>query len=363
MSGTESLSWWHIIIAFAVIMLGMWLAKISKSKTIAAATCFIMICISGLRHGYIDTRAYRHGFENLNISEVFSKDFIFYSDSKDKGFYLLSATIKIFTDNSQVFLFIFALFTVGFLFWGIVKRVPEIDFGIFLFIASGAFIDTMNGLRQAFVSAVLFYFLPRFLEKRETAKYILLVLLMSTMHASALVFILIYFIASKDAWSKYTAVIIAIASFMYIFYNYGIGEFIAEFLDDTSYGKDYGEMLLTGNTSVNIIRVFIATVPLVLTFFTGKYKEKGNRKYNIYFNMTLINFMMWLFSSKVLYFYRMALYFAPYSIVFLCNEIDSIPDKQEKRIVKTAAFIFYLIYFVYSLYVMKNEFFIGYLKY
>ena len=82
MSGTESLSWWHIIIAFAVIMLGMWLAKISKSKTIAAATCFIMICISGLRHGYIDTRAYRHGFENLNISEVFSKDFIFYSDSK-----------------------------------------------------------------------------------------------------------------------------------------------------------------------------------------------------------------------------------------------------------------------------------------
>lgn len=363
MSGTESLSWWHIIIAFAVIMLGMWLAKILKSKPIAAVVCFIMICISGLRHGYIDTRAYRSGFENLNITEVLSWDFIFQSDKKDKGFTVLSAIIKIFSDDSQVFLFIFALFTVGFIFWGIVKRVPELDFGIFLFIAAGTYIDTMNGLRQAFVSAVLFYFLPRFLEKRETAKYILLVLLMSTMHGSALVFIPIYLIASKDAWSKYTAIIIAIASFMYIFYNYGVGQFIAEFLEDTSYGNDYGTMLLTGNTSVNIIRVFIAAVPLILTFFTGKYKEKGNRKYNIYFNMTLINFMMWLFSSKVLYFYRIAMYFAPYSIVFMCNEINSIPDKREKRIVKIVAIVCYLIYFIYNMYVMKNAFFIGYLKY
>lgn len=363
MSQTASLSWWHIIIAFAFIMLGMWLAKILKSKPIAAVVCFIMICISGLRHGYVDTRAYRHGFENLNITEVLSWDFIFKSDSKDKGFSVLSAIIKIFTDNSQAFLFIFALLTVGFLFWGIVKRVPQIDFGIFLFIATGTYIDTMNGLRQAFVSAVLFYFLPRFLEKRETAKYILLVLLMSTMHGSALVFIPIYLIASKDAWSNYTAVIIAIASFMYIFYNYGVGAFINDFLEDTSYGESYGNMLLTGNTSVNIIRVFIAAVPLILTFFTGKYKEKGNRKYNIYFNMTLINFMMWLFSSKVLYFYRMAMYFAPYSIVFMCNEINSIPDKQEKRIVKIAAVVFYLLYFIYGLYVMKNAFFVGYLKY
>lgn len=364
MSGTESLSWWHIIIAFSFIMLGMWLAKILKSKPITAVVCFIMICFSGLRHGYIDTRAYRHGFENLNISEVLSRDFILQSDSKDKGFSVLSAIIKIFTDNSQVFLFIFALFTVGFLFWGIVQRVPEIDFGIFLFIATGTYIDTMNGLRQAFVSAVLFYFLPRFLEKKETAKYILFVLLLSTVHGSALVFIPIYLIASKDAWSKYTAVIIVIASFMYIFYNYGVGKFIAEFLDDTAYGKGtYGEQLLNGNTSVNIIRVFIAAVPLILTFFTGKYKEKGNRKYNIYFNMALINFMMWLFSSKVLYFYRMAMYFAPYSIVFMCNEIDSIPDKQEKQIVKIAAIVCYLIYFIYSMFMSGGIFLFDYLKY
>lgn len=363
MSGTESLSWWHIIIAFAIIMLGMWLAKASKSKSIAAVVCLIMVCISGLRHGYIDTRAYRYGFENLNISEILNWDFIFHSDSRDKGFSVLSAIIKIFSDDSQVFLFIFALFTVGFLFWGIITRVPGIVFGVFLFIATGTYIDTMNGLRQAFVSAVLFYFLPRFLEKKESVKYILFVLLLSTVHGSALVFIPIYFIATKDAWSKYTAIIIAVASFAYIFYNYGVGEFIARFLEDTSYGDDYGYMLLTGNTSVNVIRVFIAVVPLILTFFSGKYKEKGNLRYNICFNMTLINFMMWLFASKVLYFYRMAMYFAPYSIVFMCNEIDSIPDKHEKQIVKTAAIVCYLIYFVYSLYVMKNEFFVGYLKY
>jgi transmembrane protein EpsG len=222
----------------------------------------------------------------------------------------------------------------------------------------------MNGMRQAFASAVLFYFLPRFLERKQFIKYLLLVLLVSTVHASALVFIPIYFIASKKAWSKYTAAIIYVCLFAYIFYNNGVGEFLANFLGDTAYGGgEYGEQLLNGNTSVNIIRVFIAAVPLILSLYTKRYREKGDRAYNIYFNMTLINSMLWLFASKVLYFYRLAMYFAPYSIVFLCNEIDYIAEKRDRRIIKTAAVICYLLYFIYGLYVTGNAFFVGYLKY
>ena len=119
-----SLSWFHIILFLAIVIVGIVLARITKFKTISWITCMFMVCVAGLRHGYIDTRAYRQGFEDLDVSYIFSSKF-FESDSKDKGFSVLSAIIKIFTENSQVFLFVLSLLTVGFLFWGIVKRVPN----------------------------------------------------------------------------------------------------------------------------------------------------------------------------------------------------------------------------------------------
>ena len=303
MDAISRLSWWHVIIFLIAIVIGMRFAKKTHSKVVASFVCLILICVSGLRHGYIDTRAYRNGFIGLNTSEVLNLNYLLNGDGKDRGFAFLLGVIKLFTDDSQVCLFVLAFITVGFLFWGIVKHVPHADLGVFLFIATGCYLDTMNGVRQALVVAVLFYYLPKFLEENKIMKYVMLVLLMSTIHGSAILFIPLYFVVTKKAWSNYTWGIICGSLIFYVFYNTGVGAGLVAILEGTSYGNDYGQMLLTGNTSVNVIRIMVAAVPVVMSYFTKRYKEKKSRFYNIAFNMSLINLMTWIFATKVLYFY------------------------------------------------------------
>ncbi len=362
-----SLSWWHVIV-FLIIVCSM--MKISENcvqhRLVAAIVCFGLICVSGLRHGYVDTRAYRNGFLSLNVDEVLSWNFIFHGESFDRGFSVLSAIIKVFTDNGQIFLFVFATFTIGALFWGIYRYVDDKFLGIFLFITT-SYLDTMNGMRQCFVSAILFFFLPRFIEEKKIIQYIVLVLLLATVHSSALVFIPIYFIAKVRPWSDKTLWIALGLGLVFIFFNSGIGQILADLLEGSKYNS-YGDMLSAGNTSVNIIRIFISAVPLLLSLYNWINKQHDMQEevtciHTISFNFSLISFFCWLFATKVLYFYRLAIYFQPYVIILLCNEIMSVKNEEERVMLRYAMIICYLIFFLYTLYTMGDQFFVGYLKY
>ena len=359
----QSLNWFHVFGFVAVVMGLVIFSKRVNSKKLSWIACIIMILVSGLRHGYVDTRTYRSGFENLDISNVLSFEFLFQSDSKDKGFYFISAVFKWLTNDSQMIFLLFSILTVGLLFWGIHNMSEDADFAIFLFIATGCYLDTMNGMRQALASAIIFFFLPKLLKQRKIIPYIIIVLLVSTIHASAIIFIPIYFIATKKAWSVYTGVLIVISLIIYVFFNTGIGNLLVELLDNTSYGSDYGEMILVGNTSVNIIRIIVAAVPLTLAYFYKENIPSDDENYNICFNMSVLNFMTWLFASKVLYFYRLAMYFTPFTIVFLCYVVNNIKNEADRKIIKTVAVVLYFAYFIYQLYTMGDYFFVGYLKY
>lgn len=360
---TASLSWWHVFLFIGITMFLVYIAEYYQSKFFFLIASFIMIAVSGLRHGYIDTRAYRVGFETLNISSVLNLDFLLNGESKDRGFSVISAIIKLFSQDSQVFLFVFALITVGCLLYGIERNSVALTFSVFLFICTGCYLDTMNGMRQAFVSAILFAVGSKLIEEKKVVKYIILVLLLSTVHASALLFIPLYFVADKKAWSSYTWVISGVTLVVFVFFNSGIGSFIVSILEDTSYGADYGQMILTANTSVNVLRLLVALVPIGLSVITKEYEEKDFPFYHICFNMSLVNALTWLFATKVLYFYRLAAYFQPYMILLLGYELYFIRGESNRKIIKTFAIIMFLLWHAYSLYVMGEQFFVGYLKY
>ena len=88
-----ALSWWDVGIFFVGVIFAIYLADRGKSRIMTFVTGMILVCGSGLRHGYIDTRAYRVGFESLQLSEVFNWEFLLNGDSKDRGFSLLSGVI------------------------------------------------------------------------------------------------------------------------------------------------------------------------------------------------------------------------------------------------------------------------------
>lgn len=354
-----------VVLFTIAVPIFVWIAKKLRSWDLMMVVCVVMICIAGLRHGYIDTRAYRHGHEALQPAEVLSANFLWgeeFEDSKDKGFAVLSALIKQIFPDSQAFLFIMSLITVGLFFWGFIRQSPNMELSIFLFIATGLYIDTMNGLRQCLVAAVLFYFLPNLLKERKMAKYMLLVALMSTIHLSALIFVFIYFLADKPAWSPFTWIITGLALLAYAYFNSGVGAALVELLDGTVYGEDYADMLLQGNTSVNVIRVAVAAAPIVLSLVTRGGEHRDSPMYNIVFHMSLINLLCWIFATKVLYFYRLAIYFMPYMILMLCYEVKAFTELRDRRLVTNTIYGCYFAYHMYSCYVMWPQL-LGYLKY
>lgn len=361
----SSLSWWHVIIFFIVVFGGMELAKKSYSKKMAGIICFVLICVAGLRHGYVDTRSYRAGFEALIPSEILNWENIVHSDSYSVGFSVLSAFVKSFTTNSQAFLWILSFITVGLLFWGFVKNVywKDIDLAIFLFITTGCYLETMNGVRQYLAIAIMFYFLPNYIKEKKLVNYLVVVLLVATIHPTALLFIPIYFVAMRKPWGKATAGIVIVCILLYVFFNSGVGSFIADILEETTYGSgEYTDMLLNSTTSVNFLRVLVAAVPVGLSLFVHKVDEDDEDTYIIAFNMSMFNLMTWIFATRMVYFYRLAMYFTPYMIILLCYEFNYI-DERYRKLFKLLAIICFLLFNINNLRVMGDQFFVGYLRY
>ena len=361
----DQLTWFQVIMFWVVGTLGMVIAynqSDDHTNIIDVLVCIGLICVAGLRHGYIDTRAYRNSFINLNVSEVFTSSFLTDLTINDKGFRLFQAIIKLFTNNSQVFLFILSALTIGMLFAGIVKRVPDRRIGIYLLIMTGCFVDTMNGARQYLAAAFLFYFIPKLIKERKLLQYVIVVLIASTIHGTAVVFLPLYFVADRKPWSISTLVLCAMFLFAFIFYNSGIGRLIANMLEGSSYGDDYGKMLLEGNTSTNWLRVPIAFAPLVLSYL-NKSVEKEKPFYNIVFNMGILNAACWLFSQRAVYFYRLAIYFSPYMILLLCYEFERAFKRRGDNQVQYVALILYTAMHIYSTKAMEYLLFVGYFRY
>lgn len=363
MISTSALSWWHVSVFFLVVMFFAYLAEKFNLKILVIIIGIILICVNGLRHGYVDTRAYRLGFESVDVSQVFNWNSFFDKSSKGTGFKLINILIRKFTDDGQVFLFIMGAITVGCLFFCLVKRAPEITFATFLFVCTGCYLDTMNGVRQALASALLFALLPKLIIDKKFVKYLIVVLLVSTIHSTALVFIPLYFVVLSEPWSKSTAVLSLVSVVAFLLLSLGFGGVILDLLEGTTYANDYGEMLLSANTSVNVTRVFVAAVPLVLSYFYRNDENKNFPLYNISFNMSLINFFVWLFATRVLYFYRLAMYFQPYMILLLCYEMYYISKMRDRQIYRIVAVVLFIIWHWFSLRAMGISFFVGYLKY
>ena len=361
----EILSWGHIVLFWVCTIFGAQVAYVYKKDDKATLAgwilCIFLICVAGLRQNYIDTRTYRSIFERLDVNGTLNIDYLLHSDIKDAGFILLTALIKLMCSNSQFYIFFISAITVGLLYWKIYKCVPDIRVGIFLLIMTGCYLDSMNGIRQMLVASILFFTIPDLIIKRKFVTYCILVLICSTIHASAMVFIPLYFVADKKPWSIYTVLLTIFMLVSFIFFNTGIGAALAQLLESTQYGSDYASLFLKGNTSTNWIRLPVAIAPIILAYL-NRDEQADFPYYNIMFNMSLINAGCWLFSQRVVWFYRLASYFQPFMIIHLCYELYRANNRRKDMQIQYCALTLYALYHIYGIYTMSYYLFVGYLN-
>ncbi|MER2169273.1 MAG: EpsG family protein [Psychrobacillus psychrodurans] len=313
---------------------------LKANKTLFIIVIIFLALISGFRSSIGDTGYYMYSYKflNNNLSEVFL--------TNEFGFSFIQFILKKITTNPQFFLVITSLITISLIFITLYRYSKILSLSIFLFIASGIYISSMNGLRQFLVAAIIFFSISLIINNKKW-KYIILILLLSTIHTSALVMIPVYFIVRQKAWSKRIFILITCSIILFLGFN-SLFDYFSNIFQYTQYGNYIGTFGTETYSGANKIRIIVAAVPLILSFIYKNILMEKLSHYNIYVNFALLNFIIMLFASYNWIFARLGIYFDLYNLILLPAIIRYCFDKKQTILVGYLTIALYTIYFYYQ---------------
>lgn len=312
----------------------------------------ILVFFCGLRSGIADTGAYIHMFNswpnsisNLQLDSV----------DIDKGFYIISVLYKQFISTDfHGWLFLFSAISGIALIHAFRKYSEEFGMSCFLFIATTMFVYLVNGMRQFLVVTIVLAF-SDWIYERKYIQFICLVLVLSTLHASVLIFIPLCFVVNAKAWSTKMYLTIVVALGCAMFWNQ-IMPSIGSALESTQY-SEYADILATEGAGSSIFRLLIALVPVVLTFMGRRIIEQEiNPFINLAINMSVINACLYIIASisSGMAVGRLTVYFDIYNIILLPWVLKHIFTERSGQLVKLVCAVSYIVFFYIQMVVTWN---------
>lgn len=288
-----------------------------KIPMFAAVIVFMYIIFwIGMRSGVADTATYIAMFKACptRLSYIFN---ILASDSKAKGFDIFQLFFKcIISENYHAWLMTIAILSGVPIMLVLRKRSCNFFYSSFLFIVMLHFTWMLNGIRQFAVAAILFLLSDWILE-RKTISFILAVLLLSTIHFTALIMIPMYFIVTEKPFGKKVILFCIVLLICIVF----VEPFVAtleETLSETVYAG-YTEQFAQDD-GVHLLRVVVMSVPPAIAFIGRKRLKMLNDPYiNICINMSVVSaglYFLGMFTSGILI-GRLPIYFELYNLILL----------------------------------------------
>ena len=299
---------------------------------------------------YGDTGFYQMSF-NQAPSSLWSIPAYMRSQPKDVGFFGFVALLKcIFGDNVRVYFFLLA--TLQMLPMALVYRKYSNNFwlSIFLFVASTDYTSWMfNGTRQFAAVVIVFAALPLLLKKRY-AWTVLLILLASTFHQSALLMLPVILLVQGKAWNRRTNFVLVAILLAVLF----VGEFTSlldALMEDTQYQNVVSDWKANGDDGTNILRVLVYSVPTILAFVYRKtLQESQNPLINLCVNMSIIStgiYILSMFTSGI-FIGRLPIYVSLYLYILLPWEIRHFFPRKWQMPITVAACTLYSLFYFYS---------------
>ncbi|PYZ95072.1 capsular biosynthesis protein [Salipaludibacillus keqinensis] len=300
-----------------------------------------LVLVSGLRRNIGDTYVYRQMFESNKIT------LNFVMEGKDRGFGVLQLILQQYTNDGQVLIFISAFITLSLIVGVLYKYSRLFELSLYVFIASGMFLVSMNGMRQYIAAAIIFAG-TKFILDGHFFKFTALVLLASTFHQSALVLLPIYFLVRREAWSWGTMGFLLLAVISVAGYHQ-ISELLFSAISDTQYGG-YSEFEEGG---ANVLRVAVSSAPLILAFIGRHRLRELFPKSDYIVNLSMLCAVFMLISTQNWIFARFAIYFDLFNLILLSWVVKIFPRK-EQTFVYYMIVLLYLGFFIYEYIITLN---------
>ena len=307
-----------------------------------------LIYLAAVRDDFSDTSAYRASF--LALSEDLSSiSSVWDIEGKDRGFTVFSIFIKSIIGNQDKLYFgIIAAITILCVARTYKHYSCNFMMSMFLFIASSDYVQWhYNGIRQFIPVAILFACTGLILKKKYLP-LILIILLLSTIHMSALLMIPMIFVVQGKPFNIRTMGFLA-AILLAIFLLEDFTDLLTGFMESTQYAGEVDQYLSTEGT--NIIRVLVFAVPPLLAFILRKRIIASNDK-RIYLavNMSTASFGCYLLSAFTsgIFIGRIPIYFSLYNYILIPWLIRRSFRTSSARLMYVFAIGLYLIFYYYQ---------------
>lgn len=307
---------------------------------------------AGFRGDVADTYLYRKLFMEesrglMNIPEILL------SDGKDKGFTALTIFLKYFIGNSDKLYFtIFAVFQMACMCYVFRKYSSDFWISIFLFVASTDYASWMfNGMRQ-FIAVCMIFGCFDLVVKKKYIRMILVILLASLIHGSALMMIPIIFIVQGKPWN-FKTILLMLATVIIVLFIDRFTPILQDMLADTQYGDVMGNEIWAVDDGTNIIRVLVYSVPAIISLVGRKYLDQANNTaINICVNCSIVTAALYAVSAVTsgIYIGRLPIYTTLMGYMSLPWLIKHMFDRDSARLVKVAMIVLYVAFYCYQMF-------------
>lgn len=298
---------------------------------------FVLAGISSLRLGVgADYWAYDRNFE-MYAREV-PKDL---SLIGEPGIRILAWVAMVFTGDSASMFAMAAFITIGLLLWPLWRWSPAFAFSIAVFVLSGVWHGTFNGIRQYLACAILFAG-HKYIQNRQFSKWMPVVLVAALFHFSAIVAIFLYFVPTRRTSAKIQIALLALG----VIGMFGMAELMAvveQFTgDEARWSSDYAER------GLNPLRVVFAFIPLSLYWLLNVRDEIKEKNIGFYINVMALYAAAYLASSTSAMVARFLIYLLPYLSIGLVY-VTQVKDKKERTIVRFFVLLIFGLFFYFEI--------------
>lgn len=314
-----------------------------KESFFYAILVVVMVLFVGLRTGYNDTGTYQHIYEGTPAEGDLFAD-MNWELGENPGFHLTNRILRQLGFSTQSFLMFYAVITVSIPLWFYRKYSCDFPVTIFLFITFAGYTFTLAAIKQCMAMALAMIATDRALRKRYPA-FLFWVLLASTYHPYALMYLLVLFLMFRP-WSSWTVVMLgafAVAGLV-------MEQLMGTLIDITSMlGENYDAASFTGE-GVNPFRLAAVSAPVLISFLTRRNiaQEKDKANY-LMLNLSMLNaeIMFVALFGTANYFARLANYFLPFQALAMPWLLSHFEPRSKKLITVVAAGC-YVFFYVYS---------------
>lgn len=329
---------------YILIFLSTWVfRRVGRKETFnrRAAFCFFLLVsvVLALRHpsmgvdlGYNESFGYLTSFDKIHS---FSWDKVLSLSqylNYERGYVVFNKLVGSISEDPQFFLGVCAVISLAPIFYVIYKKSVDVTLSTFIYLGLPSFLILFSGLRQAIAIGLCFLSLL-LIEKKKPLLFALLVLLASSFHASALLFLFAYpayFIKLNKSWRIVSVLLLAVV--------FGFRASIFPLLCRL-FG--YGDAVMDNNGAILLFLVF--TVVYVYGFLLDNDHNQGYL--NLFYIACFCQAMAGLHSTVI----RIGYYYMLTLVLFLPQVIKNTKDDTLRTLSKIAVPLCFILFSLYSL--------------